>query len=73
MTKVSAWAKVKPKEVPNSIILPNSESAVLVKPLPPPTLINSKTKTATSAPIANKKGVKKVIIILNYSLSILYK
>ena len=53
ITKVRAWAKVNPKEVPNNIIFPNSERAVLVKPLPPPTLINSKTNTATRAPIGS--------------------
>ena len=44
-----------PKVVPKSKILPNSKSAVFVKPLPPPTLINSKTKTATKAPIGSIK------------------
>ena len=45
----------KTKEVPNSRILPNSVNAVLVKPLSPPTLINSKTNTATNAPIGSIK------------------
>ena len=44
---------MKPKEVPNSKIFPNSDNAVLVKPLSPPTLINSNTNTATSAPIGS--------------------
>ena len=39
--------------MPKSNILPNSVSAVFVKPLPPPTLINSNTNTATRAPIGS--------------------
>ena len=46
---------MKPKEVPNSIIFPNSDNAVLVKPLSPPTLINSNTNTATNAPIGSMR------------------
>ena len=44
-----------PNVVPKSNILPNSIKAVLVNPPPPPTLINSKTNTATKAPIGSIK------------------
>ena len=53
MVKASACAKVNPKVVPNNSILPNSINAVLVYPVPSPTLINSKTNTATNAPIGS--------------------
>ncbi len=53
IAKARACAKVNPNVVPNSNIFPNSISAVSVKPLPPPTLINSKTNTATNAPIGS--------------------
>ena len=42
-----------PKVVPNKMIFPNSIKAVFVNPLSPPTLINSKTNTATKAPIGS--------------------
>ena len=50
-----ACAKVKPKVVPNNTIFPNSINAVFVNSPPPSTLINSKTNTATNAPIGSIK------------------
>ena len=53
MAKAKAWAKVNPKVNPKSKILPNSINAVFVNALPSPTLMNSKTNTATSAPMGS--------------------
>ena len=56
MTKnIKALAKINPNDVPNNTILKNSVNTVCVKPPSPPTLINSKTKTATKAPIGSIK------------------
>ncbi len=55
MIKIKACAKVNPNVDPNKIIFKNSNKAVCVKPAPPPTLINSKTSTATNAPIGSIK------------------
>ena len=50
-----ACANVKPNVKPNKTILPNSINAVFVNSPPASTLINSKTKTATKAPIGSIK------------------
>ena len=55
MMKFRAWANVNPKVEPKRMIFPNSIKAVFVKPPPPPTIINSKTNTATNAPIGSIK------------------
>ena len=53
MAKAIPCAKVKPKVIPNSKIFPNSISAVIVYACPSPTLMNSKTNTAASAPMGS--------------------
>ena len=55
MMKLSACAKVNPNVEPNKTIFPNSISAVLVNSPPASTLINSKTSTATKAPMGSIK------------------